>query len=117
MVEDDHIVREHIEAQLRDLGYEVRTAHNGPAAMNLLRTNVRVDLLFTDIVMPGGMTGSQLADAALALRPGLKVLFTSGYAENTALHQGRLDRSVQLIRKPYRRRDLAAKLRQALEPE
>jgi PAS domain S-box-containing protein len=115
LVEDDDIVRRHVESQLRELGYEVRSANNGPAAMAVLRTEARIDLLFTDMVMPGGMNGRDLAQAALVLRPGLKVLFTSGYAENAALHQGRLDRTVQLIRKPYRRRDLAAKLRQILE--
>ncbi len=64
--------------------------------------------------MPGGMNGRELADAALAVRPGLKVLFTSGYAEDAIVHDGRLDRGVNLLSKPYRRQELAVKLREAL---
>jgi CheY-like chemotaxis protein len=115
LVEDDEAVRAHVERQLAELGYKIMTAANGPSALVTLRSDKHIDLLFTDMVMPGGMTGRQLADAALELRPGLKILFTSGYAENAAVHQGRVDRGVQLLRKPYRRRDLAAKLRQILE--
>ena len=115
LVEDDEIVRQHVERQLLELGYKVHTAANGPAAIVTLRGNTHIDLLFTDVVMPGGMSGRELADVAIEIRPELKVLFTSGYAENAVLHQGRLDRGVQLIRKPYRRRDLALKLRQILE--
>lgn len=117
LVEDDEIVRQHVERQLLDLGYTVITAANGPKAIAELRTGKHIDLLFTDMVMPGGMNGRELAEAALEQRPGLKVLFTSGYAENAVLHQGRLERGVQLIRKPYRRRDLATKLRQILESD
>jgi CheY-like chemotaxis protein len=65
--------------------------------------------------MPGGMNGRQLAEAAVKLRPELKVLFTSGYTENAIVHQGRLDRGVQLLSKPYRREELAAKVRKVLD--
>src|SRR5262249_31496122 len=75
LVEDDDIVRQHTERQLRELGYQVSTANNGPAAMAIVRTSTPIDLLFTDMVMPGGMSGRDLADAALAIRPELKVLF------------------------------------------
>jgi CheY-like chemotaxis protein len=117
LVEDDEIVRHHVERQLLELGYTVITAANGPKAIAVLQTGQHIDLLFTDMVMPGGMNGRELAEAALEQRPGLRVLFTSGYAENAVLHQGRLERGVQLIRKPYRRRDLATKLRQILESD
>lgn len=72
-------------------------------------------LLFTDTVMPGTMNGRQLADLARQLRPGIKVLFTSGYTENAIVHHGRLDRGVHLLNKPYRRQELAAKVRKVLD--
>jgi CheY-like chemotaxis protein len=86
-------------------------AHNGVEAMELLERNGRIDLLFTDVVMPGGMSGRQLADAARQRRPGLKVLFTSGYDEEAIVHHGRLDQGIQLLPKPYRRRELAKRIR------
>jgi len=116
LVEDDPLVRRHVEGLLRSLGYKVLAAANGPEAITVLEGKDPVDLLFTDIVMPGGLGGRQLADRAAGLRPGLKVLFTSGYTENAIVHHGRLDPGVQLLRKPYRRRDLALKLRQILAP-
>jgi PAS domain S-box-containing protein len=113
LVEDDELVRQHAEKLLRALGYQVLSASNGLAAMEILQSGAPVDLLFTDVVMPG-MGGRQLADGAAKLRPGLKVLFTSGYNHEAIVHDGRLDPGVHLLRKPYRRRDLALKLRQLL---
>jgi PAS domain S-box-containing protein len=115
VVEDDELVRRHAEIQLAALGYRVIVASNGPRAMAIVRQCKDIDLLFTDVVMPGGMNGRQLADAAQAIRPGLKVLYTSGYAENAIVHHGRLDPGVHLLGKPYRRSELAAKVRRVLE--
>ncbi len=115
VVEDDALVREHLVAQLRDLGYRVTDASSGPEAYEIIKRIEDIDLLFTDVVMPGGMNGRQLADAALKLRPGLKVLYTSGYTENAIIHHGRLDPGVHLLSKPYRRQEMAVKVRKALE--
>jgi PAS domain S-box-containing protein len=115
VVEDDGLVREHLISQLKGLGYRVSGAGSGKEALDMLARLPDVDLLFTDVVMPGGMNGRQLADAALRERPGLKVLFTCGYTENAIVHHGRLDRGVQLLSKPYRRQELAAKLRRVLD--
>ncbi|HSZ74995.1 MAG TPA: ATP-binding protein, partial [Rhizomicrobium sp.] len=115
LVEDDELVRTHVEGLLRHLGYNVVTAHNGVAALAMLERGEEVDLLFTDIVMPGGMSGRQLAEKAAALRPDLKILYTSGYTENAIVHHGHLDPGVHLIRKPYRRQELALKLRMLLD--
>ncbi len=114
VVEDDALVRQHVIGVLETLGYRVLGAANGREAIERLRGHPDIDLLFTDVVMPGGMNGRELADAAQALRPELPVLFTSGYTEDAIVHHGRLDPDVHLLRKPYRRQDLAAKLRQLL---
>ena len=115
LVEDDDLVRENAAGQLAGLGYEVVVAKSGPEAFAVLEKDGAFDLLFTDIVMPGGMNGRELAERARALRPGLPVLFTSGYTENAIVHHGRLDRGVELLAKPYRLQDLAAKVRAVLE--
>ena len=114
VVEDDELVRRHAADLLGGLGYRVLTAESGPAALAILRARDDIELLFTDVVMPGGINGRQLADAALALHPALKVLYTSGYTENAIVHHGRLDRGVQLLSKPYRAIDLARKVRAVL---
>src|SRR4029078_5229923 len=95
-------------------GYRVLAAHNGATALQTLEKN-RIDLLFTDVVMPGGMNGRQLADEAVRRRPGLKVLFTTGYTRNAIVPHGRLDAGVQMIGKPFSFNDLGAKVRTLLD--
>jgi PAS domain S-box-containing protein len=115
LVEDDDDVRIHSAESLRELGYRVLEAHDGPSALRLLERQPRVDLLFTDVVLPGGMTGAQVAAQAKAMRENLKVLFTTGYARNAIIHHGRLDKGVELITKPFTFSDLAAKVRDILD--
>jgi len=115
LVEDDTAVRQLTRHLLEALGYRVLEAANGPAAQAILEGSEPIDLLFTDIVMPGGMSGRQLADTAETIRPGIKVLYASGYSENAIVHHGRLDPGVHLLAKPYRRADLARMVRIALE--
>jgi CheY-like chemotaxis protein len=114
LVEDDALVRQYAEQQLCGLGYRVVSASDGVAAMGVLTARNDIDLLFTDVVMPGGLNGRQLADAAWAVKPGLKVLFSSGYTENAIVHHGRLDRGAHLLSKPYGRLELARKVRETL---
>jgi PAS domain S-box-containing protein len=114
--EDDDDVRTYSVEVLRELGYRVLEAHDGPSALRLLeRQGGEVDLLFTDVVLPSGMMGDQLAEQARAIRPGLKVLFTTGYARNAIVHQGRLDPGVELITKPFAYADLAGRIRDLLD--
>ncbi|HTV95248.1 MAG TPA: ATP-binding protein [Steroidobacteraceae bacterium] len=115
VTEDDDDVREYSVEVLRELGYRVIEAHDGPSALRLLERQPKVDLLFTDVVLPGGMTGAQLAAQARGARPGLKVLFTTGYARNAIVHHGRLDKGVQLIAKPFTVVDLGARVRDVLD--
>ncbi len=114
-VEDDDLVRAYVAGELKTLGYFVLTARNGAEALEILRGGATVDMLFSDVVMPGGLSGPQLAQEALKIRPGLKVLYTSGYTENTVIHGGKLDPGVQLLSKPYLRHELASKLRAVLQ--
>jgi signal transduction histidine kinase/CheY-like chemotaxis protein len=115
VVEDDDDVRAYSVDILRELGYRVVEAHDGPSAVRLLERQAKVDLLFSDVVLPGGWTGAQTASQARALRPGLKVLFTTGYARNAIVHHGRLDAGVHLITKPFTFAELAAKVRDVLD--
>ncbi|MGH7046697.1 MAG: CHASE3 domain-containing protein [Stellaceae bacterium] len=115
VVDDDEIVRATVASMLEELGYAVLLAASGAAALAILKGDTKIDLLFTDVVMAGPIGGRQLADQAAALRPTLKVLFTSGYTENAIVHNGRLDRGVELLSKPYSRERLAAKLRRVLD--
>lgn len=111
IAEDDDLVLQHLEGQLRSLGYRVTTATSGPEALKALQAHHDIDLLLTDIIMPGGMNGRELADQARTIYPSLKVLFTSGYTENAIVHHGRLDPGVELLSKPYTRLELATKVR------
>jgi len=115
LVEDDELVCRHVEGMLRSLGYQVLAAHDGRSALARLEAGEAVDLLFTDVIMAGGMNGRELAEAATALRPGLPVLFTSGYPDDALSRNGRLEPGVALLAKPYRKGELAAKLREVLE--
>ena len=113
--EDDEDVRAYSSEVLRELGYRVLEAPDGPAALAVLQANADVDLLFTDVVLPGGMSGAVLAKEAAKLRPGIKTLFTTGYARNAIVHHGRLDPGVNLITKPFSYADLAARVRDILD--
>ena len=114
VVEDDALVRDFVTAQLQSLGYRTVNAANGPAALNLIEGGQAFDLLFTDVIMPGGISGRDLADKVRARRPGTRVLYTSGYTDNAIVHQGRLDPGVLLLTKPYRKAQLADMIRRAL---
>jgi PAS domain S-box-containing protein len=114
VVEDDPLVRKSVVAQVESLGYAAVAAASAAEALDIIDRSANIDLLFTDTIMPGGMNGRQLADEALKRRPGLKVLYTSGYSEDVVIHQGRLDPGVLLLVKPYRKSDLAGKIRVAL---
>jgi PAS domain S-box-containing protein len=114
LVEDDDDVRVFISETLEGLNYVVLQAHDAPSALKLLDGAGHVDLLLTDVVLPGP-NGRELADAALGKRPKLKVLFMTGYSRNAIVHQGRLDEGVQLIQKPLTQSSLAAKVRDVLD--
>jgi CheY-like chemotaxis protein len=107
------MVRTYVENELKALGYRVIATANGPAALDVLRQAGNVQLLFTDVVMPGGMFGPELAKQAIQLRPGLKVLFTSGYSQNPVKAPDGIG-DARVLTKPFRRKDLAAMLRAAL---
>lgn len=115
VVEDEDDVRTYSASVLRELGYTVIEASNGAAGLRTLERRPDVALLFTDVVLTGGMNGKQLADAARELRPDLKVLFTTGYARNAIVHDGRLDPGVTLISKPFTYAALATRLRELLD--
>jgi PAS domain S-box-containing protein len=113
-VDDNHDVRSTVVIQLRDLGYEVREAENAHAALAILDSGEKIDLLFTDMVMPGGLNGKELATKARLIRPDLKVLFTSGFPGTMSSNGTGLEENDVLLSKPYRRRDLAEALRTML---
>jgi PAS domain S-box-containing protein len=115
VVEDDPLVRDYVTGQITRLGYRVVAASDGPSALAELAKPIPVDLLYTDMVMPGGMNGKQLADEARRRRPGLKVLFTSGYAENVIAESGGPDVIADILAKPYTKEQLAKKLRATLD--
>lgn len=115
VVEDDEMLRRYAVKQLARLGYNVIEASDGQDALAQLEQNSNVDLLFTDVIMPGGMTGRDVAEEFARRAPHIRVLYTSGYAEDSIMHHGRVNRSVHLLTKPYGGQDLAASVRKVLE--
>jgi PAS domain S-box-containing protein len=114
VVEDDDGVRTLVVNNLTDLGYRVLQADTGPAALAVAGSNPALDLLLTDVMLPGGMTGRQLSEALGAKQAGLRTLFMSGYAANSIVHHGRVDPGVHLLQKPFGKMDLAKAVVRAL---
>jgi CheY-like chemotaxis protein len=115
VVEDDTDVRTYLAETLRVLGYQVLTTNGAQGALAILAQHEkRVDLLLTDVVMPG-LNGRDLGKRAQALRPGLAVLYMTGYSRNAVIHQGRLDEGVDLLQKPISQGALAARIRSILD--
>ena len=115
VVEDDEAVRRSSVEALRDMGYRVLEAADAMEGFRLVADRSDIDLLFTDIGLPGGVNGRVLADAACAVRPGLRVLFTTGYTRNAIIHNGMLDSGVFLLPKPFTLTALATKVREAID--
>jgi PAS domain S-box-containing protein len=114
VVEDEPTVRDLVSEILRDLGYRVLEATDGPSGLRMLMSDIHIDLLVTDVGLPG-LNGRQLADAALARRPGLKVLFMTGYAENAALAGGFLAPGMEMVTKPFAVEAFATRIRDMIE--
>jgi signal transduction histidine kinase len=114
VVEDDHLVRAFVVSQIKSLGYLTLMAVNAAEALIVIDGPEQIDLLFTDMIMPGSMNGRELANEALRRRASLKILFTSGYSNEVIIHHGHLDAGVLLLAKPYRKSDLAGMIRAAL---
>jgi PAS domain S-box-containing protein len=117
VAEDEEDVRETVVTLLGELGYEILEAANGPDALRHIESRDDIDLLFSDVRMPGGLHGPDLARMARDIRPGLKVLFTSGYAEGDIMQRGDLITGAEMIQKPYRNEELAVKLRALLDKD
>ncbi|MBU1314567.1 MAG: PAS domain S-box protein [Alphaproteobacteria bacterium] len=110
VVDDEPLVRMLVVDALEELGYIPVEAGDGPSAMNVLQSETRIDLLITDVGLPNGMNGRQVADAARQLRPGLNVLFITGYAENAVLNHGHLEHGMQVITKPFDMSELSRRI-------
>jgi signal transduction histidine kinase/CHASE3 domain sensor protein/ActR/RegA family two-component response regulator len=115
LVDDDEIVRATVASMLESLGYEVLTASSGVEALSILENGIAIALLFTDVVMPGPISGRKLAERAVEINPAIKILFTSGYTENSIVHNSRLDTGVEFLSKPFDRERLAIKVRRVLD--
>jgi CheY-like chemotaxis protein len=115
VIDDEPMVRMLIVEVLEDSGYVAIEAEDGPSGLEILRSDARIDLLITDVGLPGGMNGRQVADAARVARPDLKVLFVTGYAENAAIGNGFLDAGMRVITKPFSMAVLGAKVREMIE--
>jgi CheY-like chemotaxis protein len=114
IVDDEPTVRMLVADSLADRGYACIEAADGPSGLKILQSKVRIDLLVTDVGLPGGLNGRQVADAARALRPDLKVLFITGYAENAALNHGHIERGMEMLTKPFAVDDLMGRVERML---
>ena len=114
MVEDDALVRDYVITQLASLGYATLPAADAAAALAYVDSGTGFDLLFTDVIMPGGINGRQLADMVVGRRPWVKVLYTSGYTENAIVHHGILDEDLNFLQKPFTAVTLTNKVREVL---
>jgi CheY-like chemotaxis protein len=114
VIDDEPVLRMLVVDVLEELGYAALEASDGPEGLKVLQSKARVDLLITDVGLPGGLNGRQVADAARALRPDMKVLFITGYAENAVLSNGHLDRGMHMVTKPFAMDELARRIRAIL---
>ncbi|HEX4940123.1 MAG TPA: ATP-binding protein, partial [Candidatus Kapabacteria bacterium] len=114
VVDDNPDVRSIVVKQLADFGYSVMESQDGPSALDIIRNDETIDLLFTDIVMPGGMTGIELAREARKIRPDIKVLLTSGFSEAMVQNDGQPGETINVLSKPYRSQELARKIQEVL---
>jgi CheY-like chemotaxis protein len=115
VIDDEEVVRSLITEVLKESGYKSIDATDGPSGLRILQSSARIDLLITDVGLPGGMNGRQVADAARALRPDLKVLFVTGYAENAVIRNGHLDRGMEVITKPFSTTALSGRIRDLID--
>lgn len=115
VVDDEPTVRMLVGDTLGELGYQAIEAADAASGLKVLQSDVQIDLLITDVGLPGGMDGKQLADAARVKRPDLKVLFITGYAENAAIANGRLEPGMHVLSKPFPMEKLASRIRSIIE--
>jgi CheY-like chemotaxis protein len=114
VIDDEPTIRMVIAEVLEEAGYAAIEASDGPSGLRVLQSNAKVDLLITDVGLPGGMNGRQVADAARVFRPDLKVIFITGYAENAVVRDGRLDKGMAVVTKPFAMDELARKIREMM---
>jgi CheY-like chemotaxis protein len=117
VVDDEPTVRLLVTDVVEELGYTALEAENGPDGLKILESNERIDLLVTDVGLPGGMNGRQMADAARVRRPDLKVLFITGYAENAVVRNGHLEAGMAVLTKPFAMDAIANRIRSLVEGE
>jgi len=115
VIDDEALIRMLVVESLEDLGYRTLEAGDGPEALKVLRSDAKIDLLITDVGLPNGMNGRQVADAARALRPGLKVMFVTGYAESAVLSHGHLDPGMQVVTKPFEMNAFAQRIQEFIK--
>jgi len=115
VIDDEPMIRMLIVEVLEEAGYQALEAHDGPSGLKILRSDARIDLLITDVGLPGGLNGRQVADAARLARPDLKIMFITGYAENAVVGNGQLDKGMAVMTKPFAIDDLARRIRDMIE--